>query len=245
MAEPRISESDLFKPIHDYLVNNGYTVRAEVKNCDITATKGEELIIVELKKSFDATLLIQATERQRIADSVYIAIQTPKGPRRGNKWRGILRLLRRLELGLILVHFRIGRPRVEIVQHPAPYRRTKRPQMRRAIIREINGRSDTNNVGGIPAGTKIVTAYRESAIFIACCLESAESMRPKELRQKGTDANTQSILYRNVYGWFERVGSGEYALHPSGKEALEQYPNITSHYREILQKMATREIKSS
>ena len=34
-----MQETDLFPPVKKYLEANGYTVRAEVKNCDITATK--------------------------------------------------------------------------------------------------------------------------------------------------------------------------------------------------------------
>ena len=71
-------ETDLYKPVYDYLVRQGYTVHSEVKNCDITAIKGEELIVVELKTSFNLKLLAQGAKRQRIADSVYVAIPVPK-----------------------------------------------------------------------------------------------------------------------------------------------------------------------
>jgi hypothetical protein len=42
--------------------------------------------------------------------------------------------------------------------------------------------------------------------------------RPRDLRPEAPRA--ASILYRNVYGWFERVDRGLYALTPSGQEAL-------------------------
>ena len=81
-------ETDLYAPVRDWLVAQGYTVRAEVKDCDITATKDGDLIVVELKRSFNVDLLIQATKRQRLTDSVYVAIPRPTrmGPR--SRWPG-------------------------------------------------------------------------------------------------------------------------------------------------------------
>ena len=50
LERPRkISESDLFFPVRDYLIKNGFKVNAEVKHCDLTATKDQTLIVVELK----------------------------------------------------------------------------------------------------------------------------------------------------------------------------------------------------
>ncbi len=35
---PNLLEKDLYGPMRDFLVGQGYTVRGEVKHCDITAT---------------------------------------------------------------------------------------------------------------------------------------------------------------------------------------------------------------
>ena len=35
--------------------------------------------------------------------------------------------------------------------------------------------------------------------------------------------NAGRILYRNVYGWFERTGRGSYALHETGRRELERF----------------------
>jgi hypothetical protein len=50
MSEKHMLEEHLFKPVSDFLIKNGYQVRSELKFCDIIAIKGDELIIVELKK---------------------------------------------------------------------------------------------------------------------------------------------------------------------------------------------------
>ena len=78
MTKGKFSESSLYQPIYDYLTQQGYMVRGEVKDCDIVAIKGEELIIIELKKSLSVELLGQAADRQRITSGVYIAFTSPR-----------------------------------------------------------------------------------------------------------------------------------------------------------------------
>ena len=95
------------------------------------------------------------------------------------------------------------------------------------------GRSGNRNRGG-STGRKLVTAYRETAIHIACCLERYGSLTPQQLRALGTGSKTTSILYKDVYGWFERVTRGVYALSPRGRAALEGYPDLAAEYGEML-----------
>ena len=66
-----MQETELFEPIKAYFESHGYSINAEVKDCDITAIRDDELIVVELKTSANMSLLIQATERQKITDNVY------------------------------------------------------------------------------------------------------------------------------------------------------------------------------
>ena len=223
-------ETDLYGPIRDHLVAQGYDVQGEVKDCDIVARKGDDLIVIELKRSFGTKLLIQATDRQRITDSVYVALPGPV--KRGNKgrWRGIQRLLRRLELGLITVTLGPGPPVVEIVFHPLPYRRQKRSRRTRAVIKEMSARTGDYNVGGSTSG-KRMTAYRENAIHIACCLEALGPSAPRQLRALGTGPKTTCILSSNFYGWFRRVDRGIYELTPTGHAELASYPEPAAKYR--------------
>jgi hypothetical protein len=232
MARPKLSlrETDLYRPLRDYLTAQGYTVRGEVRDCDLTATKGDELIVIEMKRQFCTQLLVQATRRQRAADSVYVAI-----PRKGTHksyahWRGLQHLLRRLELGLILIapHARF-RP-VEIAFHPLPFERKRSAPARRAILQELAGRSGDYNRGG-STRQELVTAYRENAIAIACGLEQRGPLAPKDLRALGTGPKTLAILSANYYGWFERVARGVYALKPAGQAGLARYQFLAERYR--------------
>jgi hypothetical protein len=224
-----LKETDLYPPVKNHLESQGYKVNSEVKHCDVTATRDDELIVVELKTRFNATLLIQAADRQRAADAVYVALPHPSDIGVVKHWKGMCHLLKRLEIGLILVHFLKSGPRVEIAFHPAPYRRTTQKKRRAVIIREIRERSGDYNTGGTTR-TKLVTAYREDAIHIACLLDGAAGLTPAELKRRGAGDRTQSILNKNYYGWFDKVERGVYRLHPAGKKALCDYPEITEYF---------------
>lgn len=247
-------ECDLGPPIQTYLAAQGYTVRSEVNDCDITALDGDKLIVVELKKSFSTDLLIQATDRQRIADGVYVALPVEAGQQKkerySKRWRGIEHLLKRLEIGLILVHFPESTdapPTVEIVFHPiADPRPRRKPKTRAAVLREIAGRSGDYNVGG-SNNRSILTAYREQAIFLACCLDRFGPMTPCALRKRGASPKAQSILFRNVYGWFERLERGLYGLRPAARDEIAQtYPGVAALYTAKLEEAAaTAEVPES
>jgi hypothetical protein len=218
-----VQESDLYRPVKDYLEEHGYSVRGEVKHCDIVATKNDEIIVVELKLSINLTLLVQATERQGITDSVYVAIPRPR--KFGRQWKGVKRVLKRLELGLLVVTQRpLGS---KVVKHfdPAPGIRRKNPKRRRAVIQEIADRSGDYNIGGINR-QKLVTAYRENAILIACWLKHLGPTSPKILRERGTGEKTTQILSKNHYGWFQRVERGVYAVTDPGAYEAAAYKDI-------------------
>jgi hypothetical protein len=233
-----IVETDLYPPLRDYLVANGYTVRGEVRDCDIAALKGDDLVIIELKRSVGLPVLMQATQRQRAAESVYIAVPRPPGGIASPRWRKIQHLLRRLELGLILIALdargrparRGAHPAVEVVFHPLPAVRRKIRRAGQAVLQEIDRRSGDYNLGG-STRRRIVTAYRENAIHIACCLERFGVLSPKQLRALGTGAKTLSILSSNFYGWFARVGPGRYALAPPARDGLDADAEVSERYR--------------
>jgi hypothetical protein len=226
-------EIDLYNPIRDFLIEQGYTVRSEVKDCDITAIKDEELVVVELKRNLSVSLLAQAVRRQKAADLVYIAVPKPKKMFANSKWQDICHLIRRLELGLILVSFKGKKGFVEIPIHPVPFDREKSKKMnkkkREGIIKEAKARYLDFNVGG-STGKKLLTAYRESAIFIACCLNKLGPLSPKKLRKLGSDPKkTTSILSENHYGWFKKVDRGIYSINDIGREELGIYKELADY----------------
>ncbi|MGI6458968.1 MAG: DUF2161 family putative PD-(D/E)XK-type phosphodiesterase [Candidatus Hydrogenedentales bacterium] len=228
-------ETELAGPVTAFLESQGFTVRSEVNGCDIVGIRDEHMVVVELKRNFTVTLLAQATDRQRVADAVYVALPRPAESLRGKRWRILRHLLRRLELGLLFVSFSTEKPRVEVVFHPVPFERKRDHRRRQVLLRESGGRSSDFNQGG-SARRKLVTAYRENAIRIACALEALGESSPAALRALGTGPKTRAILYNNVYGWFERVDRGVYRLQEAGREALADYPDLATYYRKEIEK---------
>jgi hypothetical protein len=101
------------------------------------------------------------------------------------------------------------------------------------VLAEISGRtSDLNTAGS--TRRKLVTAYRETSVHIACCLLARGRMSPAALRALGTGPKTQSILHYNPYGWFKRVRRGLYALSARGRQELKEYPQLTAHYQSLV-----------
>ncbi len=228
-----MKETDLYPPIKAYLESNDYLVRSEVRDCDIVAVKDDDLIVIELKTGANMQLLVQATDRQKISDSVYVAVPVPKA-RRSRHWRGIKRVLRRLELGLITVALDSPSKTVQVEFDPLPFQRRKTPARRRAVIQEVADRSGDYNVAGSNR-RKLMTAYKENAILVACCLSQHGPMSPAELRTCGTGAKTTSILSNNFYGWFQRVARGVYQLTDKGAVELKDYPEITARSQHLLE----------
>ena len=64
-----MTEKELFPPVRDLFVKRGYKVNAEVRDCDVTATKDDEFIIIELKKNLSVTLLAQGLKRLKQAQT--------------------------------------------------------------------------------------------------------------------------------------------------------------------------------
>jgi hypothetical protein len=228
-AKRRPVETDLYAPVRDFLTGLGYTVRAEVAHCDVTAVRGEELVVVELKLGFNVDLLCQATARQALTESVYVALPRPRDASSG-LWKGTQRILKRLELGLLLVGLDSPSPGVEVAFHPMPPVRRKNAKARRALLAEIGRRSGDYNLGG-SVRKQLMTAYRENAIFIASCLDVLGPSSPRRLRAVGTGERTRGILYDDVYGWFERIGRAEYVLTAKGRTALDSCGELAARYR--------------
>lgn len=226
----KLYEKDLYEPIRRHFIKQGYRVNGEVHDCDLTAVKETELIIVELKLNLNVDLLLQGTRRQRMTDLVYVAIPKPKRISR-RRWNDIIMLMKRLELGLITVSFSGNRRIVNFVVHPEPYVRgpAKNSRKKAALLAEIEGRSADYNVGGTNK-SKIMTAYKENCIQIACCLDKLGPMSPKALTALGTGDKTQSILNKNYYKWFDRVQRGVYKLNEFGRREIGEYQELLDYH---------------
>jgi len=204
-----LKESDLYAPIKALLTSQGFTVRGEVKGCDLAAVRDDELYVVELKLGFTLHLVYQAMARQEITPLVFVAIPRPRDPKSKN-FRAAQKLLQRLSLGLIVV----AGNHAEILLHPAPAK-PKNNKKTRAVRQEVAERTvDTD--GGVTQ-TKINTAFRERNIRIACLLAKHGTRTVQELRTlHGCDNRTSGILRRNIYGWFAKTDRSHHTLSATG-----------------------------
>lgn len=224
-------ETDLYEPIRVFLEEEGYQVQAEVKGCDIAAVKDGQLVIVELKKAFNLKLVYQGLERQSLTEQVFVAIPRPKKGAREKSWKDMLKLLKRLELGLLTVALDSPLQTVDVVLEPSDSIAWKNRKKREKLQAELEQRQVDGNVGGMTR-RKIITVFREKSIRLACIMEREGQISLASLRERGLD-DFVVILSRNYDKWFQRVEKGVYALSEKGIEALENedYAKVVSFYR--------------
>ena len=149
----------------------------------------------------------------------------------------MLKLLKRLEIGLLTVALDSPLKTVDVVLTPSDSLAWKNRKKRERLQAELENRQVSANTGGMNR-RKIVTAYREKALHLCCILENREAVTYGELREMGLEEKYMSILRSNVYHWFERVEKGVYRLSEEGRKALEEtdYCKVIEYYRKNKEK---------
>ena len=133
-------ESDLYAPVKALLEGQGYVVKGEVRGCDVVAVRGDEPpVIVELKRVFGLSLVLQGVDRLALSDRVYLAVgQWPK------QMKNVKKLCRRLGLGLLVV----ARERADVVLDPMPYKPRSNKRKAGRLLGEHRRRVGDPNLGG-------------------------------------------------------------------------------------------------
>lgn len=209
-------ETDLYLPIKRYLESLGLTVKGEVMHCDLVGlSEGEpELVVIgELKKSFTLELVLQAVERTAACDEVWLAVQASRKGKGREQDARVKKLCRFLGFGLLAV---TENGVVEVITEPEPWKPRRNLKRRSRIVAEFRRRKGDPVAGGTTRRPQL-TAYRQHALAVAQALAKAP-LRPRDLKAASPDA--AKILQGNVYGWFERVERGIYALTDAGHAAL-------------------------
>jgi hypothetical protein len=199
-----MAETDLYPPIKTFLESQGYSVKSEVRSCDVVGVRGDELpVIVELKTSFTLQLIFQAIDRLAMTETVYIAVARPK--------RGIAaqatKLCRRIGIGLIVVS---ESGNLEVIADPLPYAPRQNVKRRGLLLREFARREGDPNLGG--SYGKLVTAYKQDAIKCLAHLKQHGPTRVKDIRQQTGVDRAAAILRDNHYGWFKKESRGVYGV---------------------------------
>lgn len=223
-------ERELYAPVKGFLQSQGWDVKAEVQGCDGAACRDGKLLAVELKLTLNLDVILQAVQRQRVADAVYVAVPAKRAAMRTQRWRDTLELLKRLNIGLLAVSVAEGGHDVEeliepVIAHGAPVRgHAVRRRVR--ILKEIEGRTGDFNTGGVHR-EKLVTAYREAALRLAAKLDQSGPMAARQLKPVGEKSTgTYRILTANHYNWFRKLGDGLFDVTDAGRAALHTYSEV-------------------
>ncbi|TWB14463.1 hypothetical protein FBZ99_104216 [Rhizobium sp. ERR 1071] len=213
-------ETALYLPIKSFLEAAGYAVKGEIGGCDLVGvTDGEPPVVVicELKMTFNLELILQAVDRAAASDEVWIAARVSKKGKGREGDRRFRDLCRRLGFGMLAVS---DNDVVDIVVSPIAPMPRKNTRRRSRLVEEHRRRKGDPALGG-STRKPIMTAYRQQALDCAAAIENGVQ-RPKDMREAAPKA--PQILRDNVYGWFERIDRGIYALTELGTEALKRWP---------------------
>jgi len=218
-----MKESDLYLPLKRFLESQNYEVKGEVQDCDVLAVRGDEVpVVIELKLSFNLNVALQAVERLSLTPKVYIGI-----PRRcgvlNKRRRPIIKLLRMLGLGLVAVDPDLNTGSVEVLLDPGEYKPRKSKRRQERLLGEFMRRVGDPNLGGTEKRRGIMTAYRQRALAIGWLLQKNGPTKASLVAQTLREPKARDILYRDVYGWFDRESLGVYKLSPRGKQEIPRW----------------------
>jgi hypothetical protein len=218
-----VKESDLYLPLKRFLETQNYEVKGEIHDCDVVAIRGQEApVVVELKRSLNLDVVVQAVERLSLTPKVYIAV--PQQCHAMNtRRRQVIKLLRMLGLGLVVIDTQNEHRSVEVRLDPGEYRPRKSKPRQDRLLGEFTRRVGDPNLGGTDRRRGIMTVYRQRALAIARFLQQQPPAKASHVAATLRDPKARDLLYRDVYGWFERVSLGTYALSPRGQQEIQRW----------------------
>lgn len=220
-------ETELYAPVKKLLESMGYSVKAEVGDCDAFGVLPDgSTAAVEMKLRLNLDVIIQAVDRQKIADRVYIAVPSPKKSTL-KRWNSIGIVIRRLGIGLITVKKDGAKITFEPGEYDMKAAEARSKGKRKKLEAEFLQRHGDQNTGG--TNGKTVTVYRENAILIAALAEKYGSIALSDIGKMAGVAKAGDIVKRNYYGWF-KAEDDVLCLTELGKSEL-------SEYRELADKM--------
>ena len=222
-----MKESDLYIPVKRFLEAQGYAVKGEVHDCDVMAVRGEETpVVVELKRVLNLEVVLQAVERLSLTPNVYIGVPKPCNMLKRRRKR-VVKLLRMLGLGILLIDPDAEVGSVDVLIDPSEYRPRLSKRRQTRLLGEFSKRVGDPNLGGMDKRTGIMTAYRQQVLAIAGLLATQGPTKASHIAQTLDEPKARAILYRDVYGWFDRISRGVYGLSPRGTREIELWRQDT------------------
>jgi len=222
----KIKETELYYPVKEFLEKQGYRVKSEIVDCDVVAVNDNgAMVIIELKTSASLKLILQTITRKDITDNVYVGIPENSIILKSNR-KQFLKLLKLLGIGLLLIN--PDKNRVTALLDPSEYRPRKRSEKKSKLLKEYHDLVGDPNKGGSQKISGIMTVYRQKALEISEYLLQRGKTKASDIKNELNEPKTWSILYTNVYGWFEKCGKGVYELSPKGRR---EYKDWTIHHK--------------
>lgn len=224
-------EYEMYPYIEEYFSNLGYEMRAEVNCVDVVGVKSDHIIAIEMKLNLSVKLIYQAIERQRYVDDVYIATVASKSILKDLD--ELKKLVKRLQIGLILLHERDSGIYVEIVETPRFSKLIFDVQKQNLLFKEFYGRTVNLNIGGITKNS-VATANREKNVNIATILLKTDSeLSIKQIRSLTKIQDCAKILQSNFYEFFKRTKKAHYVFNKDSDRArleYNRYPELVEFY---------------
>lgn len=227
-----MKESDLYQPLKFYLEAQGYEVKGEVVDCDVMAvlknSDSEELenepIIVEFKLSINLSVILQAVDRLSLSSRVYIGLPKQyKLASNRNRKRKIMKLLKMLGIGLIIIDPTIKTGNIDVLVDPKEYKPRKSKGKLQRHLGEFHKRVGDPNLGGSSTMQGRVTAYRQRSLAIGEYLKGKGATKASIVAEEIKDPKARDILYKNYYGWFVKESRGVYKITPLGVKDIVQW----------------------
>ena len=125
-----------------------------------------------------------------------------------------------LGLGLMVIDSGRETGSVKVLIDPGEYRPRQSKHRRERLLGEFQKRVGDPNLGGAEKRKGIMTAYRQRAIEIAQFLQEQGPTKASQIALALQEPKARDILYKDVYGWFDRLSLGIYGISPRGKQEL-------------------------
>jgi len=206
-----MKETDLFYPVKALCESKGYEVKAEVHEIDVVAKNDDHIIGIELKMQMNIKVIKQALQTLRTCDYAYIGILKPL--KVTPTFKDYVFILKRLGVGLILIS-----SKAEIYMDANVIETKKIKKKKLHLLKTFDVLDDTDNIGGMHHHKKM-TLYKKQALEIATCLLNGPK-KVSTIKEETNILKTQSILYKNYYGWFESHKKGMYQLTTLGQAVM-------------------------
>jgi len=187
----------------------------------VARRNAEPPLIVELKTTLNFELVLQAVDRLKVSESVYIAFPA-NAPMWRNKWKRVRALCQRLGVGIITLNIKtLG---VKVRLDPLPCKPRRNPKRQYRLLAEFEKRVGDPNTGG-STRKPLMTAYRQDALRCLISLVDGSQSLARSRAETGV-SRAGSIVQKDHYGWFERVSRGNYQLSPKGFKAVVDYEDM-------------------